>query len=125
MRGADFPLDRITEEARIGDMMGRLARGNHQSASQKAAFLEAALTKEVKKGWLLPLPASRAKDIPSLEMAPLGVATHVGINAEGEFVTKDRVTHDLSFPGDYLGTSINDRVIPEELEPCMFGHMLS
>ena len=83
------------------------------------------MPQRIAKGWLLPLPAARATEIPGLELAPLGVAVHLGISASGDFVEKERVTHDLSFPGDYSRTSVNERVRKEELEPCMFGYMLS
>ena len=36
---------------------------------------------------------------------------------------KDRVTHDQSFPGAFSNTSVNGRVIYEELLPCFYGHM--
>ena len=113
------------ENERIEDLLGRLGRGNHKSAKDNAAFLEAALQKEVQKGWLLPLPAAQSGVIPNLELAPLGVAVHLGINIEGDYVPKQRVTHDLSFPGECTGESVNSRVLVEELEPCMFGHMMS
>ena len=125
MKGAKFPLDNITEVARVGDLVGRLERGNHKSAKKNENFLAEALAKEVAKGWLLPLPAERALDIPGLEMAPLGVVTHIGISANRDYVEKDRVTHDLPFPGAYSNTSVNDRVQEELLELRMFGHMLS
>ena len=123
--GAKFPIDDISERQRVGDLTGRLARGNHKSAQDHQDFLAAALKKEIAKGWLLPLPASRAEEIPQLEMAPMGVAVHLGIDANGEYVSKERITHDLSFPGAATGESINSRVQVNELEPCMFGHMLS
>ena len=88
-KGADFPLDGITEAARVGNLVGRLNRGNHKSAKQHHEFLEAALKKELAKGWLLPLPASRAMHIPEMEMAPMGVAVHVGITADGRFHEKE------------------------------------
>ena len=99
--GSRFPLDHLTEEARVGDLVGRLLRGNHKSAENNMTFLETAMKKEVEKGWLLPLPTKHARDIPNLELAPLGVAIHIGINAQGRFVEKERVTHDLSFPGEF------------------------
>ena len=64
------------------------------------------------------------KNIPDLELAPMGVADQLGVSATGEFVSKLRVTHDLSFPQAVSGESINSRVKDEDLEPCMFGHTL-
>ena len=122
--GADFPVDAISEADRIKDLVGRLQRGNHKSAQKHGEFLSEALRKEILKGWLLPLPASEALTIPELEMAPLGVAVHNGISADGSYIEKERVTHDLSFPGCATGESINSRIREGELEPCLFGHMM-
>ena len=51
----------------------------------------------------------------------MGVATHFGITEKGNFEPKDRVTHDLLFPGCISGESVNSRVKTENLEPCMFS----
>ena len=123
-RGAQFPLETISESERQNDLMSRLDGGNHQSASRDSGFLADALKKDIAKGWLLPLPAVAASECPHMELAPLGVATHLGVNADGDFIPKKRVTHDLSFPGEYTESSVNSRVIHGELEPCMFGFML-
>ena len=53
----------------------------------------------------------------------MGVATHIGINEEGKFLPNNRVTHDLSFPGEISGESVNSRVQPKFLEPCMFSYV--
>jgi len=55
----------------------------------------------------------------------MGVATHLGITEDGTFDEKDRVTHDLSFPGGFSGESVNSRVKIEKLEPCMFSFTFS
>jgi hypothetical protein len=65
------------------------------------------LSKEIKKGWEMILPFNKAQEIPGLFLSPLGVAEQIGINAEGEFVKKWRVTHDLSFPGAHSNHSVN------------------
>lgn len=49
-KGAQFPLDNITEEARVQDLVGFLQRGNHKSAEKFLAFLEKAMAKKVAKG---------------------------------------------------------------------------
>ena len=65
--------------------MGRLSRRNHKSAEQHGEFLAKALTKGVEKGLLLP----------DMEISPLGVAVHSGFSADGSYISKERVTHDL------------------------------
>ena len=62
--------------------------------------------------------------LPGAVVNPMGVATHTGISSDGQFVEKDRVTHDLSFPGGVSGKSLNSRIDERQLEPCMFSHVL-
>ena len=62
-------------------------------------FSKNEMMKEVRKGWDILLPGDTYDKLPGLELSPMGVATHTGICSDGTFVEKDRVTHDLSFPG--------------------------
>ena len=62
--------------------------------------------------------------MPNLELASIDVAKHLGINSLGEYITKQRVTHDLSFPGIKSKESINSRMDKSKLEPVMFCHYL-
>ena len=123
-RGSMWILDPMEEQVRMEDLTAALARGNHKSAASNEKFLAKAMTKEVEKGWALILPIEKATDIPNLTLAPLGVAKHLGIQRDGTFAPKARVTHDLSFPGMVSDKSINSRVVEESLEPCMFGYTL-
>ena len=124
LNGAFFPLKDLEENLRIEDLEAAFIRGNHKSAQLKEKILSKAMLKEIKKGWSLPIPESKFNKIPNLILSPMGVANHIGVTASGEFAPKDRVTHDLSFPGLISGESVNSRVKEEELEPIMFGHTL-
>jgi hypothetical protein len=123
-QGAEFPIVELSESIRTQDFEAALARGNHKSADKNLKFLATALKGEVEKGWALIINACDAKSFPKLELAPLGVAEQLGISATGTFVSKLRVTHDLSFPGAVSHQSVNSRVEKADLEPCMFGHTL-
>ena len=83
-KGCEYPLEDITEEQRVLDLRERLERGNHKSASRHEDFLSKAMEKEVKKGWAIIINEEDALKIPSLEIAPLGVAEHLGISETGE-----------------------------------------
>jgi hypothetical protein len=120
--GAHFPVEAIDKETRQRDLHAMQSRGNHKSALLHEEHLSAAFVKEVEKGWILLLPDKEVNNIPDLELAPMGVADQLGVSASGEFVSKLRITHDLSFPQEFSGESINSRVNQDELEPCMFGH---
>jgi hypothetical protein len=123
-KGAKFPIQEIDEDTHKKDLHMATVRGNHKSATEHEKFLADAAVKEIKKGWNLIIHEESASEIPNLEIAPLGVADALGVSASGEFISKLRITHDLSFPGAISGESVNSRVIKEELEPCMFGHAL-
>ena len=124
VEGATFPVKTVDDITRLQDMEAMEIRGNHKSTLKHEKYLADAFSKEIEKGWILLLPDKEAKNIPGLELAPMGVADQLGISATGEFVSKLRVTHDLSFPQEISGESLNSRVISDDLEPCMFGHTL-
>ena len=123
--GVSFPVTPIDNEARKGDVEAAYLRGNHKSAIKKNEFLENAIMKEIKKGWNIILPVGTYNKLPGLVLSPMGVASHTGVTQDGTFETKDRVTHDLSFPGEVSRESVNSRVLESALEPCMFSYVLS
>ena len=122
--GSKWKLTDVEKEAQSKDREAALIRGNHKSANKHSKFLESAISKEILKGWELLLPLESVDKIPNLVISPMGVAEHIGIQNDGTFAPKRRVTHDLSFPGKSSDHSINSRVIDDDLEPCMFGHAL-
>ena len=123
--GCEYHLKDLPEDQRVQDLQERVRRGNHKSAEKQEAFLSDAMRKEVEKGWALIIPEEKALEIPLIEIAPLGVAEHLGISETGDYVPKLRLTHDLSFPGAVSSESINSRIDRERMEPIMFGHCLS
>jgi hypothetical protein len=51
-------------------------------------YLISAMEKEVSNGWALLINEEDAKDIPGIEISPMGVAEHLGIAKTGEYVPK-------------------------------------
>ena len=98
-KGCEYYLEDLPEEQRLQDLKERIERGSHKSAVKHDKFLSDAMKKEIEKGWALIIPEEEALKIPLIEIAPLGVAEHLGISEEGMYVPKFRLTHDLSFPG--------------------------
>ncbi len=123
MQGVNFDLEGMSEEMRKADLEAAYKRGNHKSAAKNKEFLSKALIKEIEQGWIMVLPEYCYKEIPGLVLNPMGVVTHLGVTDTGEFVPKNRVTHDLSFPGLTSQSSLNSRVPMSSLEPCMFAHV--
>ena len=124
LHGSKWLLEELDEKERKQDLEVAVQRGNHKSAVIHKQFLTKALEKEVKKGWILVLPLEKASFIPNLILSPMGVVEQLGINKNGDFVPKKRITHDLSFPGQRSKTSINSRVVQGVLEPCLFGYTM-
>jgi hypothetical protein len=123
--GVTFPSTPLPEADRLTDLHAMLARGNHQSAKQRAPTLEKMMKAEVGHGWQLPLPPAAALLIPGAVIAPMGLVEQATINERGEIVDKLRVTHDQSFnPVRGTHRSVNDRVDRTLLTPCMFGRAL-
>ena len=119
--GSTFPLEPLPDELRTADLDSALKYRNHRSTEQNPNFTRGMID-EIKQGWALPLPLPFASAIPDAEVAPHGIITQYTINERGEITNKDRTTHDQSFPGAASGTSVNSRVIDEELMPCLYGH---
>jgi hypothetical protein len=123
--GVTFPSVPIAEDARLEDLHAMIARGNHQSAKQRAPTLEKMMRSEVRHGWQLPLPPAAALLIPGAIVAPMGLIEQATINELGEIIDKLRVTHDQSYnPIKRTRRSVNDRVHRDLLTPCMFGRSL-
>ena len=115
-------MDNIAENNRLRDVIASLKRCNYKSASKHSKFIKEAILKEIESGLMLPLKTVDAIKLPNLEFSPIGVAEYLGVNNEGKFIPKERLTHDLSFSGQASNKSLNSRIHREELEPCMFGH---
>ena len=122
--GVSFQLTPLDETIRQQDLNASFERGNHKSAGENEEHLATATKKEIKKGWNIILPDKFYQDIPDLILNPMGVASQSGISAFGEFIDKLRITHDLSFPGKISEESVNSRLMPDGMEPCMFRHTL-
>jgi hypothetical protein len=122
--GSQFPLEKHDENLRQADLEMAVAYGNHKSAENNIDTLISHVTKEISKGWIVPLLPNHAKQLDNAMISPIGVVSQSTINDRGEIIPSNRVTHDLSFPGKLSGLSINSRTNMELLETCQYGHML-
>lgn len=65
----------VKECAHLKDLIVAVKRGNHSSPKKNKQFLDNALLKEIKHGWIVWIVSVYALKIPGLELAPLGVAS--------------------------------------------------
>lgn len=99
--GAVYPLKQPRdEETRIADLKGMIERGNHKSCERPDLnkALKKNITKELKRGWQIPLPIPYLLELKGAGIIPMGVQDQHSINEKGERIPKPRVTHDASFP---------------------------
>jgi len=123
-KGCDYKLGPDPDEkTRTSDLKAMLKRGNHKSAKSNMDTLNKAFTKEVEKGWLLPVTIESLQKIRSLSIIPLGIADQFTIDEFGNKKAKKRVTHDASFPAP-SGISVNNLVIEALLQECIYGQSL-
>ena len=123
--GASFPLEPSSDTDRLCILERALEYGNHKSASKHSESLLGMLTKEVTKGWHLPLPIDRLWEIPGLVVGPMGLVEQFSIDEEGKIVPKLRMTHDQSFTFKLEAIkSVNQRVLRDSLSRCVFGFAL-
>jgi hypothetical protein len=78
LRGTRF--GRIPETDRLTLLKTAMSYGNHNSASLHVTALLPQLQKEVKKGWHLPLPIDKMRNIPGMIMGPMGAVLHHSID---------------------------------------------
>ena len=124
--GLTYPLEEIPDETRKEDLLHMMKRGNHKSAQIpeiNAQTLMKNYTKEVKHGWMLPIPKRVLHKLKGASVIPVGVATQFTIDDKGNRVVKRRTTHDASFPPPSKN-SVNNRLIKDLLVDCQYGHCL-
>ena len=120
LRGSDWPMEELSSELRKGDVQDALKFGNHKGATEKPVLLKKLVAKDVIHGYGLVLPLTKVLRIPDLLMAPMNIMNQNTIDEHGRIVGKDRLTHDQSYKW-ISGTSVNSRVLKEDLLPCRFG----
>jgi hypothetical protein len=113
----------VRTKSRAKDLLEAIEFGNHRGAKENIELLTSLVTKDVKYGYAVTFPLSKASSIPGILMAPMNIMHQDTIDETGKIVDKKRLTHDQSFKFG-SGTSVNSRTKPDELVPCMYGACL-
>ena len=122
--GVSYPLTAEEDEpARRAENEAILEYGNHASGRKNPEALSKVLRKDASKGFSLPITFDCAKRIKHSRISPMGVAHQLGIDANGDLVPKDRLTHDQSFSLGFC-PSTNDLIDQSKLIDLVMGHCL-
>ncbi len=123
INGLKWPLDKISKEDREADLHKALVFGNHKGAASKPKLLKALISEDVQHGYGLVIPRDKVSCISNACLAPMNIMHQFTLNASGDIVDKERLTHDQSFKWQ-SGTSVNSRVDKDKLQRCMYGRCL-
>ena len=122
--GIKFPLAPLSHALRTQDLTSALAFGNHRGVTQFPQFFEKLNTTDITSGFSIPIPKANIHQIPGALLCPMNVVEQMTISETGELIEKQRACHDLSFPCQPSDSSVNSRVLHDEIPPCMFGYCL-
>ena len=103
-----------------------LQRGNHKSAQEFPSRVTELLAKDVKHGFVIPIPTSIITSIPDAAVQPLGMARQWTIDKEGKRLEKFRLTQGLSFSSSRSEppVSINSRIDMAAYTEMIYGWCL-
>ena len=125
--GMDYVFARdINEETKTLELETLIERGNHKSANDELARVEALLAKDVVHGFSIPLPAELVRKLPGAAVQPLGIVAQWTVRPNGTREIKHRLTQDLSFSSNKSGPerSINSRVDMTAYAEMVYGWCL-
>ena len=123
MNGLSFLLEELDSTERKQDLQEVLEYSNHKGVSNDLKLFSSMMNSDVIHGYSLVLPWSKICELEGAFMAPMNITDQNSINERGEIVAKKRLTHNQSFKFS-SGTSLNSRVIKEDLQDCMYGSCL-
>ena len=70
------------------------------------------------------IPRDKVIKVKDAIISPMNIAFHLSINESGEMIEKMRLTHNQSMEFG-SGTSINSRLLEDEMQDVMYGPCLS
>ena len=70
--------------------------GNHKGAKSNPDVLVNLVAKDVKHGYAMALPLSKALTITSILLAPMNIMHQNTINESGQIIEKEQLTHSPS-----------------------------
>ena len=121
--GCNYPRTELDEKESIQDLKEGLEFGNHKGVANNHDLFVSMINDEVKQGWSVVIPRDKVVELKGAVISPMNIATQLGINESGDMIEKRRLTHNQSMEFS-SGTSINSRIIKEEMQGVMYGQCL-
>ena len=78
--GSKWPLEEISDETRAKDLQEAIKFGNHRGEKENIELLTRLVTKDVKHGYAVTFPLSKASSITGILMAPMNIMHQDTIN---------------------------------------------
>ncbi len=103
---SQWPLAEIRKDNRVADLHEVLAFRNHKGASTKLELLQELISGDAKHGFGLVLPRNKINRIPHACITPMNITHQFTLNASGDIINKERLTHFKSFRWK-LGSLVN------------------
>ena len=122
--GATYPLEPLDKISIEKDKIEALERGNHKGVINNPKLFTEIMDEEVRQGWQLVIEKENIIDLEGAQLAPMNIQDQRTIDDDGNVIPKKRLSHDQSFAYG-SGTSVNSRIIEEELQDVMYGSCLS
>jgi hypothetical protein len=96
-KGSWWPLKEISEKDRVADRQEALRFGNHEGATSKPELLRELITADVTHGYGLVIPLDKIERISGACLGPMNIMHQFTLDASGDIVDKEQLTHDQSF----------------------------
>jgi hypothetical protein len=94
LQGSTWPLEDLSEEQRLSDVLEAIKFGNHKGAQSDPEAILKLVSKDVKHGYAVAFPLSKAHLIPGILIAPMNIMHQNTIDETGRIVEKERLTRE-------------------------------
>lgn len=121
--GIEYPIDHSNYKERDSDLQSAVEKSNNSSTRGNEEFLASAISKEVNRGWQIPILVSTLKKLTGAGRIKIGVATRTFLDAAGKLFEKLRMTHDCS-QAQESGHSVNKLCDKDKQEKTRYGKAL-
>jgi hypothetical protein len=97
LEGSTWPLSPLDKSDWLLDIDNALAAGNHKGAEEQQELLLKLLKDNVDRGFALPLPLDKIKNVPGVILVPLNIQLQKTINERGKIIPINRLTHNQNW----------------------------